>query len=63
MTHLDQQRERGALVSSGKQFKGLGRAIVEQWNTEQSGVLNESERFPVGDNVDAAPHVPPVQPT
>jgi len=41
-----------------REFRGFG--MVEQWDTEAFGVLGTSDVFPVGDNIDAASHVPPV---
>ena len=37
-----------------------GFAMVEQWDTESFAALSQSTSFPVGDNIDAASHVPPV---
>src|SRR5260221_11166021 len=34
--------------------------MVEQWDTEELADLNQTSAFPVGDNIDAASHVPPV---
>jgi len=42
-----------------REFRGFG--MVEQWDTELIAALGESDMFPVGDNVDAASHVPPVR--
>lgn len=41
-----------------REFRGFG--MVEQWDTEAFDVLGTSDVFPVGDNIDAASHVPPV---
>jgi len=41
-----------------REFRGF--AMVEQWDTETIAELANSPDFPVGDNVDAASHVPPV---
>jgi len=41
-----------------REFRGFG--MVEQRDTEEFAVLSTSATFPVGDNVDAASHVPPV---
>ena len=41
-----------------REFRGFG--MVEQWDTEEYAALTESGAFPIGDNVDAASHVPPV---
>jgi RHS repeat-associated protein len=40
-----------------REFRGFG--MVEQWDTEQFAAFTQSA-FPVGDNTDAATHVPPV---
>ena len=41
-----------------REFRGFG--MVEQWDTEQLAALSNSDAFPVGDNVAAESHVPPV---
>jgi hypothetical protein len=41
-----------------REFRGFG--LVEQLDTEAFAVLNESESFPSGDNVDESSHIPPV---
>jgi RHS repeat-associated protein len=41
-----------------REFRGFGR--VDQWDTEEFAALSASGDFPIGDNVDAASHVPPV---
>ena len=41
-----------------REFRGFG--MVEQWDTEEFAVLNESDEFPTGDNIDETSHVPPV---
>ena len=41
-----------------REFRGFG--MVEQFDTEEFAALSASDAFPVGDNVDAASHVPPV---
>lgn len=41
-----------------REFRGFG--MVEQWDTEEFSTLNNSDQFPVGDNIDQASHVPPV---
>lgn len=41
-----------------REFRGFG--LVEQWDTEEFALLNESDEFPLGDNVDEISHVPPV---
>lgn len=41
-----------------REFRGFG--MVEQWDTEEFATLSQSDTLPVGDNVDAASHVPPV---
>ena len=41
-----------------REFRGFG--MVEQWDTEEFAALSASDAFPVGDNIDAAKHVPPV---
>ncbi len=40
-----------------REFRGFGR--VEQWDTEELDALN-GQRLPVGTNLDASSHVPPV---
>lgn len=40
-----------------REFRGFG--MVEQWDTEQFDVLQQSSTFPMGANIDAASHVPP----
>lgn len=40
-----------------REFRGFG--MVEQWDTEMFAALTESGELPVGDNSDAASHVPP----
>ena len=41
-----------------REFRGFG--MVEQWDTEQLAALVHSDTFPVGDNVVAESHMPPV---
>lgn len=41
-----------------REFRGFG--MVEQWDTEAFAALSAGDAFPVGDNTDAASHVPPV---
>jgi RHS repeat-associated protein len=41
-----------------REFRGFG--MVEQFDTEQFAALSHSETFPLGDNVAAESHVPPV---
>jgi RHS repeat-associated protein len=41
-----------------REFRGFG--MVEQFDTEEFAALSASDAFPVGSNVDAASHVPPV---
>ncbi len=41
-----------------REFRGFG--MVEQWDTEVIAALSQSNTFPLGDNIDAASHVPPV---
>lgn len=41
-----------------REFRGFG--MVEQWDTEQFAAFGTSGDFPLGDNIDAASHVPPV---
>ncbi|MEO1438348.1 MAG: toxin TcdB middle/N-terminal domain-containing protein, partial [Bacteroidota bacterium] len=41
-----------------REFRGFG--MVEQWDTEEIAALSNSDAFPIGDNVDAASHLPPV---
>lgn len=41
-----------------REFRGFG--FVEQQDTESFTALSVSDRFPQGDNIDAATHVPPV---
>src|SRR5579883_2196511 len=41
-----------------REFRGFGR--VDQWDTEEFAALSESGDFPIGDNINAASHVPPV---
>ena len=41
-----------------REFRGFG--MVEQWDTEEFAALSASQQPPVGTNVDAASHVPPV---
>jgi RHS repeat-associated protein len=41
-----------------REFRGFGR--VDQFDTEEFASLTDSGEFPVGDNVDATSHVPPV---
>lgn len=48
----------GYFDGAEREFRGFG--MVEQWDTEQLAALTSSDHFPVGDNVDAASHVPPV---
>jgi RHS repeat-associated protein len=48
----------GYYDGSEREFRGFG--MVEQWDTEEFAALSTSDAFPVGDNIDAASHVPPV---
>jgi RHS repeat-associated protein len=41
-----------------REFRGFG--MVEQFDTESFAALSQSDTLPVGDNIDAASHVPPV---
>jgi hypothetical protein len=41
-----------------REFRGFG--MVEQWDTEEITALSKSAVFPLGDNIGAASHVPPV---
>ncbi|MBS0423447.1 MAG: toxin [Proteobacteria bacterium] len=41
-----------------REFRGFGR--VDQLDTEEFGVLSASGNFPIGGNIEAASHVPPV---
>lgn len=41
-----------------REFRGFG--LVEQWDTEEFAALGLSQTLPVGDNAEAASHVPPV---
>ena len=41
-----------------REFRGFG--MVEHWDTEQLAALSKSDTFPVGDNVAADSHVPPI---
>jgi hypothetical protein len=41
-----------------REFRGFG--MVEQFDTEEFAALRTSGDFPLGDNIDAASHVPPV---
>jgi hypothetical protein len=41
-----------------REFRGFG--MVEQWDTEAFATLSSSDAFPVGNNIDAASHIPPV---
>ncbi len=41
-----------------REFRGFGR--VDQLDTEEFAALTQSGAFPIGDNIDAASHVPPV---
>ncbi|NEN88687.1 MAG: toxin [Okeania sp. SIO3H1] len=41
-----------------REFRGFG--MVEQWDTEEFAALSASDVFPMGDNIDATSHVPPV---
>jgi RHS repeat-associated protein len=41
-----------------REFRGFG--MVEQWDTEEFATLSASDAFPIGDNIEAASHVPPV---
>ncbi len=41
-----------------REFRGFG--LVEQWDTEEFAALNESQRFPIGTNINASSHVPPI---
>lgn len=44
----------------GVEREMCGFAMVEQWDTENFAALTQSGDLPVGDNIDAASHVPPV---
>src|SRR5262249_23115475 len=48
----------GYFAGVEREFRGFG--MVEQRDTEEFASLSASEVFPVGDNVDAASHAPPV---
>jgi RHS repeat-associated protein len=48
----------GRFDASEREFRGFG--MIEQLDTEEFAVLNQSERFPAGENVAASSHVPPV---
>lgn len=48
----------GYFDGEDREFRGFG--MVEQWDTEQYADLSNSDVFPVGDNVEAESHVPPV---
>ncbi len=41
-----------------REFRGFG--LVEQFDTEEFALLNESDTFPTGNNIEASSHVPPV---
>ena len=41
-----------------REFRGFG--MVEQWDTEEFSALNASQQLPIGSNIDASSHVPPV---
>ncbi|MDZ8263104.1 SpvB/TcaC N-terminal domain-containing protein [Nostoc sp. ChiQUE01b] len=41
-----------------REFRGFG--MVEQFDTEEFAALSAGDTLPVGDNIDAASHVPPV---
>ena len=41
-----------------REFRGFG--LVEQWDTAEFAALNASQHLPVGTNVEASSHVPPV---
>lgn len=41
-----------------REFRGFG--MVEQWDTEEFATLSNSDDFPMGDNIEAASHVPSV---
>jgi RHS repeat-associated protein len=41
-----------------REFRGFG--LVEQWDTEEFAALNDGQQFPIGTNIDASSHVPPV---
>lgn len=41
-----------------REFRGFG--MVEQLDTEEFAALNATQQFPVGTNVDASSHIPPV---
>src|SRR4030095_9354312 len=41
-----------------REFRGFG--LVEQWDTEEFATLNNSQRFPVGTNIEESSHIPPV---
>jgi RHS repeat-associated protein len=41
-----------------REFRGFG--MLEQWDTLESAALGGGDDFPVGDNIDAASHVPPM---
>jgi RHS repeat-associated protein len=41
-----------------REFRGFG--MVEQFDTEEFAALSAAGEFPIGDNVDAASHIPPV---
>lgn len=41
-----------------REFRGFG--MVEQWDTEEFAALSLSEAFPVGENIEAASHIPPM---
>lgn len=41
-----------------REFRGFG--MVEQWDTEAFATLTSESSFPLGENIDAASHVPPV---
>ena len=49
----------GCFDGSEREFRGFG--MVEQWDTEEFASLTGESTFPVGENVAAASHVPPVR--
>jgi RHS repeat-associated protein len=49
----------GYFDSAERELRGFGR--VDQWDTEELGMLTESGDFPAGTNIDAASYVPPVR--
>lgn len=63
--HISQSRFRsryayhhGFFDGDEREFRGFG--MVEQWDTETLAALTVSGKLPVGENVDATSHVPPV---